>query len=1049
MDPFTEKLLERTRQRRELLAQKMAERPTPTPRKRMLERMPLRETENVQDNQDEDSPNKKPRAHDTDQTEVKTAAVEKLLGKSGGHGTTGLRSRMQELASQRRKWERGEVSVEQETPTAPSSVDQPLSPTPKPRAQPASGSSSSRGRFAHLAAKHSSFEDDTHNQGFVAMHREETKKQAPKAPAQTSVQKRQAPSVPKEEPQKKSANTGGGFWGGKEPRLSVSESKPIHKPTVKTTENKKPTSAPASDKPAPSSPFVSGRAALFDKQAPKQTATKIVKETKPPVKISHPPTNDTNGEVVEEKPVSVRFAAQLFAAQEEKAKREAKNTWLVQKEKLKQPAKPAGNGRFGDRTPAKEPVKETPVEQSTSAKKGGPATKSVHDRLREAAQNRHRENDPAAQMKKEREAELSQLKNRWEKWGVKKDEPSEESSAAPKTESTAPCFTPWDKPKQRQQKPEPESEDDSDEEEMSGVEESSDKTKESEVPSAEEEEEEDEDEEDEESNTTKALDDLLDEVIDSPPVKDPTPPRKQEPRKQEPCKQESRKQEPRRQEKAKKVAFAAESATPKIPKSSSAESVVPSSVEQVEERPLMYSLECYRSMRKSKSRPNGVKTIVRNHKPASITSDDDNAAPSPEVPARPARRVPIKDKVKHLMEQVASQQTIVHQASQALNVCRDVEHGKGSAEEVEAERLLLIATQRRLALLAETQRLKNLGPDGEREAMEEAKPCRGTLTITDIKLPLKGEFLFSLKEGNVPGDDFFFCLIYNGPEKVIPTMMLSTADKIAGDSLWFTNHIVLNDINSNFDVKIEVYNMRMKRLKPDSQQKSALGSLLGMPSPKLKNLAPKKIFTNIMGKDSSMSPLLRSLGGPSTVRNSNFVLMGETHIRLCDVRKTQFTLDKVPFLSPLQGHVQVRIHCHMDSGVEERGFLTMFQDVGGFGSWHRRWCVLSNWRLAYWTYPDDERRKDPIGVIDVGQCITKNITTVSREWCARPNTIEILCSRSVKDDDKDTIVDTVDWKNKKVTTKHWISADTKEERIQWIAQLNKALTNLRMWSARN
>ncbi|XP_019629364.1 PREDICTED: anillin-like isoform X2 [Branchiostoma belcheri] len=1028
MDPFTEKLLERTRQRRELLAQKMAERPTPTPRKRMLERMPLRDTENVQDNQEEDSPNKKPRAHDADQTEAKAAAVEKLLGKSGGHG---------------------EVQVEQEAPAAPSTVDQALSPTPKPRAQPASASSSSRGRFAHLAAKQNSWEDDTHNQGFGAMHREEKKKQAPKAPVQTSVQKRQAPTIPKEEPQKKSANTGGGFWGGKEPRLSVSESKPVHKPTVKTAESKKPTPAPASDKPASSSPFVSGRAALFDKQTPKQTPTKTVKETKAPVKTSQPPSTD-NGEVVEEKPVSVKFAAQLFAAQEEKAKREAKNTWLVQKEKLKQPAKPAGNGRFGDRIPAKEPVKETPVtpaEQGTPANKAGPATKSVHDRLREAAQNRQRENDPAAQMKKERQAELAQLKNRWEKWGVKKDEPSEETTAAPKTESAAPCFTPWDKPKQRQQKqePEPESEEDSEEEEMSGVEESSNKPKEPEVPSVQEEEDDDEEEEDEEKNMTKDLDDLLDEVIDSPPVKDPTPPRKQEPRRQEP-----RRQEPRRQEKAKKVAFTAESTGPKIPKSSSAESVVPSSVEEVDERPLMYSLECYRSMRKSKSRPNAVKTIVRNHKPASIASDDEGAAPSPEVPARPSRRVPIKDKVKHLMEQVSTQQTIVHQASQALNVCRDAEHGKGSAEEVEAERLLLIATQRRLALLAETQRLKNLGPDGEREeAMEGAKPCRGTLTITDIKLPLKGEFLFSLKEGNVPGDDYFFCLIYNGPEKVIPTMMLSTADKIAGDSLWFTNHIVLNDINSNFDVKIEVYNMRMKRLKPDSQQKSALGSLLGMPSPKLKNLAPKKIFTNIMGKDSSMSPLLRSLGGPSAVRNSSFVLMGETHIRLCDVRKTQFTLDKVPFLSPLQGHVQVRIHCHMDSGVEERGFLTMFQDVGGFGSWHRRWCVLSNWRLAYWTYPDDERRKDPIGVIDVGQCITKNITTVSREWCARPNTIEILCSRPVKDDDKDTIVDTVDWKNKTVTTKHWISADTKDERIQWIAQLNKALTNLRMWSAKN
>jgi hypothetical protein len=38
------------------------------------------------------------------------------------------------------------------------------------------------------------------------------------------------------------------------------------------------------------------------------------------------------------------------------------------------------------------------------------------------------------------------------------------------------------------------------------------------------------------------------------------------------------------------------------------------------------------------------------------------------------------------------QQTVIYQASQALNCCVDEEHGKGSLEEAEAERLLLIAS---------------------------------------------------------------------------------------------------------------------------------------------------------------------------------------------------------------------------------------------------------------------------------------------------------------------------------------------------------------------
>jgi actin-binding protein anillin len=35
---------------------------------------------------------------------------------------------------------------------------------------------------------------------------------------------------------------------------------------------------------------------------------------------------------------------------------------------------------------------------------------------------------------------------------------------------------------------------------------------------------------------------------------------------------------------------------------------------------------------------------------------------------------------------------VIYQASQALNCCVDEEHGKGSLEEAEAERLLLIAS---------------------------------------------------------------------------------------------------------------------------------------------------------------------------------------------------------------------------------------------------------------------------------------------------------------------------------------------------------------------
>lgn len=99
---------------------------------------------------------------------------------------------------------------------------------------------------------------------------------------------------------------------------------------------------------------------------------------------------------------------------------------------------------------------------------------------------------------------------------------------------------------------------------------------------------------------------------------------------------------------------------------------------------------------------------------------------------------------------------------------------------------------------------------------------------------------------------------------------------------------------------------------------------------------------------------------------------------------------KVPFLCPLEGNIYLKMQCEVGSKVEEKGFLvsasrsshhhilthaeagtglliqnfvilispqTMFEDVSGFGAWHRRWCVLSGYCISYWTYPDDEKRK--------------------------------------------------------------------------------------------
>lgn len=62
-------------------------------------------------------------------------------------------------------------------------------------------------------------------------------------------------------------------------------------------------------------------------------------------------------------------------------------------------------------------------------------------------------------------------------------------------------------------------------------------------------------------------------------------------------------------------------------------------------------------------------------------------------------------------------------------------------------------------------------------------------------------------------------------------------------------------------------------------------------------------------------------------------------------------------MSPLEGNVEMKITCELALSVEHRGFLTMYEDVSGFGAWHRRWCLLKSQGLSYWKYPDDEKKK--------------------------------------------------------------------------------------------
>lgn len=446
------------------------------------------------------------------------------------------------------------------------------------------------------------------------------------------------------------------------------------------------------------------------------------------------------------------------------------------------------------------------------------------------------------------------------------------------------------------------------------------------------------------------------------------------------------------------------------------ESLPTSIIDNGEEVPLLHTISFYRRKMHEQQLSTPVKKIVR--------KEEIYSPPSPDEESRIAT---IQQKIKVLQDEILSQQTIISQATQALNLCHATTEFFGSTEQVEGERLLLIATQRRQAYLNEIQRLKTEGV-----LKKNLENGMGTLTLTDISLGIKREFLAAQTEGRLDNNvHYFICLIRYGAQ-LIATQMLST-DGITGNTLNYTNYITLRELESDFCISFEVFALQTKKEMISHDKKYHI-----------KKEHSKLRITPKTRKDSKLtSPAITSPGGPNAVRTSSFALIGFTRLCLKNCNKNSYVLEKVPYQSPLEGTVYMKVQLHAEHKIEERGFLTMFEDVSGFGAWHRRWCILKGNNLAYWKYPDDDKKKEPIGTIDLRHCVTPTVKLVSRDICARPHTFQLISMRPQEKDDRDTLISQS--VNTITTTKHLLSADTKEERILWCNRLNDVIGSIRKW----
>ncbi|XP_006832193.1 PREDICTED: actin-binding protein anillin isoform X2 [Chrysochloris asiatica] len=1076
MDPFTEKLLERTRARRENLQRKMAERPTPAPRstshtKRTRE--PLSEASNqpplssgeeksctkpspskkrCSDNTAEaisnlenkqpvesvsakpcspspQSPQPKPQAPSpvTNSVAVPSSQLSTKKGLASrleGTAASSVKTRMQKLAEQRRHWENTDVADESSL-FSPVPCEEKAASPPKPHLSDASATPvGRRGRLANLAATICSWEDDV-------SHSSAKQNSAQEQPGTTCLSKFSSASQASARINSSSVKQEATYCSQRDGDASLNKAS-----SSKAVDASLHNAPIATSVKAASSPHKSSTASITD-------AKKC--EVQNPELLQENPASPLKTEV--SKPIVKSTVPQIV-----RPKEELNREIYLQSHSKEKSTTPGTTGikpfleRFGERcqehskrSPAPSTPHRTPIIT--------PNTKAIQERL--FKQNTSSSTTHLAkQLKQEREKELACLRGRFDKSNLWSAEKGENSRSKQETKKEIHCQnTPLQKSQVVSDTPSvPVAE---------KVTENQTATQTSSTEPAEVGREiEMSVDDDDDINSSKVINDIFSDVLEEGE------------RDVEKCYEGIERVEAESSEEQddalnissmslltplaqtvgvvspeslvsssrlelKDTSISDQSPKPgkfqrtRVPRAESRDSI------DSEDRDLLYSIDAYRSQRfKETECPSIKQSIVRKE---AVTSKLDER--KPVFPGQ----VNIKQKMQELNNEINLQQTVIYQASQALNCCVDGEHGKGSLEEAEAERLLLIATEKRTLLIDELNKLKSEGPQRKNKtsptSQSEFVPSKGSVTLAEIRLPLKADFVCGTAQKPDAANYYYLIILKSGAENMVATPLASPSNSLNGDALTFTTVFTLQDVSNDFEINIEVYSLVQKKdlLGPDKKKKTS----------KSKAITPKRLLTSITTKSNLHSSVMASPGGLNAVRTSNFVLVGSHTLSLSSVGSTKFALDKVPFLSPLEGHIYLKIKCQVNSSVEERGFLTIFEDVSGLGAWHRRWCILSGNCISYWTYPDDEKRKNPLGRINLANCTSRQIEPANREFCARRNTFELITVRPQREDDRETLVSQC--RDTLCVTKNWLSADSKEERDLWMQKLNQVLVDIRLW----
>eukprot|EP00117_Sycon_ciliatum_P047494 scpid46536/ scgid33924/ Actin-binding protein anillin len=396
-------------------------------------------------------------------------------------------------------------------------------------------------------------------------------------------------------------------------------------------------------------------------------------------------------------------------------------------------------------------------------------------------------------------------------------------------------------------------------------------------------------------------------------------------------------------------------------------------------------------------------------------------AESPVAPS--AEHKAMMQKIQHLRAVIDRDSTLEKQARQALQHC--LARDGGSQQELEAERLMLLAGLRSSRCTSEIERLRQqvAAPVSSRSGTD--SPCDTELVLSDICIPLHLSFLSTLGRESVA----YFLVVARAGCDVIATTHVQSSLEISGLSgeLKFKDQLTLSSVPNGVQVDIELYYMVQSRKGSSGDNDTApltprKRRILGQHGA-LSKLTPKKQRSSTLSMPGGAALMTRFTLGASCQLPVNFL---QTY--------NSFKMQEWSSHQLLHGSVDVRIAGRpLYSQHYHSAFLTWREEIGGQPNWRRFWCFLDGVVLKAWQYPaDQEAEAEPIQTLDLATLHEGDCTLTA----AAPNSLVCIRKNSIAINVEGTTTE---------NERFLFFADSKENQALWIAAFQQACLNLATW----